>query len=156
MKEPLQNYTLLWVLFMTRLQLSRRAWCLVGVSILRIDRRGNVTSKMLLPILRYRFTPMRRKQQRGQLPRSHPPVACGGACHLVVSGNNHSTLKLARTSQFWRAVIFSMPRIWPTLRRSSRTRADKLHFILEWCGSIPLDGATGTAADVFKVLDERC
>jgi len=132
-KEPLQNYTLLWVLFMTRLQLSSRAWCLVGVSILRIDRRRSATSKMLLPILSYRFTPMRRKQQRGQLPRSHPPVACGGACHLVVSGNNHSTLKFARTSQFRRAVSFSMPRIWPTLRRCRGL--EPTNCILFWSGA---------------------
>ena len=48
-----------------------------------------------------------------------------------------------------------MPRIWPTLRLSSRTKADKMHFILEWSGSVPLDGETDTAADVFRVVDER-
>jgi len=50
------------------------------------------------------------------------PVPFGGG------GNNHSTLKLARTSQFWRAVIFSMPGICLTPRLSSRTKADNCNF----------------------------
>ena len=61
MKERLRNYTLLWILCMTRSRLSSRARCLFGVSILRIDRRRSATSKLLLPILRYRFTAVCRK-----------------------------------------------------------------------------------------------
>jgi len=31
----------------------------------------------------------------------------------------------------------------------------QLQFILEWGGSVPLDGATDTTADVFRLVDER-
>ena len=115
---------------LTKLQLYSRAWCLFGVSILRIDRRRSATSKLLLPILRYRFTPMCRKTAR-QPASSLPSAGCLWKC--LVGGNNHSTLKLARTSQFWRAVIFSMPGICPTLRLSSRTKANNCN--LFWSGA---------------------
>ena len=79
MKERPRDYTLLWRVFLTKPQLYSRAWCLFGVSILRIDRRRSATSKLLLPILRYRFTPMCRKTAR-RPASSLPSAGCLWKC----------------------------------------------------------------------------
>jgi len=48
-----------------------------------------------------------------------------------------------------------MPRMWLTLRLCARAKADKVHFILEWSGRVPLDVETNTVADVFKVVGKK-
>ncbi len=74
---------------------------------------------------------------------------------LEICGNNRPPLELARVSQSWRAVILSMPRMWSTFRLSTWTKAEKIAFILERSGRVPLDVEIDTGADVFKVVDEK-
>ena len=45
--------------------------------------------------------------------------------------------------------------MWLTLRLCARAKADKVHFILEWSGRVPLDVETNTVADVFKVVGKK-
>ncbi len=74
---------------------------------------------------------------------------------LEICGNNRPPLELARVSQSWRAVILSMPRMWSTFWLSTWTKAEKIDFILERSGRLPLDVEIDTGADVFKIMDEK-
>jgi hypothetical protein len=74
---------------------------------------------------------------------------------LTICGNDHPPLELARVSRSWRAVILSMPRMWSTFRLSTWTKVEKIDFILERTGRVPLDVEIDTGADVFKVVDEK-
>ena len=48
-----------------------------------------------------------------------------------------------------------MPRMWSSFRLSTWTKAEKIDFILERTGRIPLDVEIDASADVFKVVDEK-
>ena len=74
---------------------------------------------------------------------------------LEICGNNRPPLELARVSQSWRAIILSMPRMWSAFRLSTWTKAEKIDFILERTGRVPLDVEIDTEADVLKVADEE-
>lgn len=74
---------------------------------------------------------------------------------FAICGNDHTPLELARVSQTWRAVILSMPRMWSSFRLSTWTKAEKIDFILERTGRVPLDVEIDASTDVFKVVDEK-
>jgi hypothetical protein len=75
--------------------------------------------------------------------------------HFAIGCNNHSPMGLVRVCQTWRAVILSMPRAWSSVRLSTWTEADKIKFILELTGGVPLDVEIDTGADVSRIVDEK-
>ena len=70
--------------------------------------------------------------------------------HWAICGNSHPPLELARGNQSWRAVVFSLPRMWSTFHFATWTTAEKIDFILE---RIVVD--IDTASDVLKVVDDE-
>ena len=75
--------------------------------------------------------------------------------YWAICGNSHPPLELARVNQSWRAVVFSLPRMWSSFHFATWTKAEKIDFILERTGCAPLDVDIDTASDVLKVVDEK-
>ena len=89
-------------------------------------------------------------------PIRHLPVEMlAEVFYWAICGNGHPPLALARVNRSWRAVVFSLSRMWSAVHFATWTKVEKIDFILERTGGALLDVDMDMAADIHKVVGEK-